>query len=69
MEIKSRVPGMVQEVKVKVGDQVKKMDVLLVLEAMKMMQSILSPLEGEVTEINVEVGDRVKAGQVMVVVE
>ena len=69
MEIKSRVPGVVQEVKVKVGDEVNKMDVLLVLEAMKMIQNVPSPVAGEVTEINVEVGDRVKAGQVMVVVE
>ncbi len=69
MEVKSRVPGMVQEVKVKVGDQVNKMDVLLVLEAMKMMQNIPAPVAGEVTEVNVDAGDRVKAGQVMVVIE
>lgn len=69
MEVKSRVPGVVQELKVKVGDQVNKMDVLMVLEAMKMMQNIPSPATGEVTEINVEVGDRVKAGQVMFVIE
>ena len=69
MEIKSRVPGVVQEVRVKVGDEVSKMDVLLVLEAMKMMQNVPTPVAGEVTEINVEVGDRVKAGQVMVVID
>ncbi len=69
MEIKARVPGMVEALKVKVGDEVKKMDVLLVLEAMKMQQNIPSPVDGEVTEINVEEGDRVKAGQVLLVVE
>lgn len=69
MEVKSRVPGTVQELKVKVGDQVSKMDVLLILEAMKMEQKIPSPDDGEVTEIMVEEGDRVRAGQVLLVVE
>ena len=69
MEIKSRVPGLVQEIKVNVGDEVNKMDVLMVLEAMKMQQNVLAPAAGEVTEINVETGDRVKAGQVLMVIE
>lgn len=69
MEIKSRVPGTVDDIKVNVGDQVKKMDVLLVLEAMKMEQKIPAPVDGEVVEIMVEKGDRVRAGQVMLVIE
>ena len=69
MEIKARVPGMVVDVRVKPGDQVKVKDVLVVLEAMKMEQSILSPVEGTVAELNVEKGDHVRSGEVLAVVE
>lgn len=69
MEIKTRVPGMVEQLKVKVGDQVKVKDTVVVMEAMKMEQSILSPVDGEVTEILVEEGDRVRAGAVLMVIE
>ena len=69
MEIKTRVPGTVEKLNVKVGDQVKMKDELLTLEAMKMMQKIISPIEGEVTELNVEEGDRVRAGAILMVIE
>lgn len=69
MEIKTRVPGMIQNLNVKVGDQVKTKDVVAVMEAMKMEQNILSPVDGEVTDIAVEVGDRVRAGAVLMTIE
>lgn len=69
MEIKTRVPGLVEEVMVKEGDQVSEKDVIVKIEAMKMQQSILTPVSGEVMEIRVEKGDHVKAGQVLAVVE
>ena len=40
MEIKARVPGKIDEIKVKVGDEVKKGDVVLIMEAMKMKQPL-----------------------------
>ena len=69
MEIKTRVPGLIQAVKVKVGDQVKVKDPVVIMEAMKMEQSILSPVDGEVVDVKVEEGARVRAGAVLVVVE
>lgn len=69
MEIKTRVPGMVQKIMVKEGDEVKVKDVLAVLEAMKMEQPVLSPVDGTVSEIKVEAGSRVRAGEVLMVVE
>lgn len=69
MEIKTRVPGMVQEIFVKPGDQVKIKDVVAKMEAMKMVQSILSPVEGEVVEVMVEQGERVRGGAVLMVIE
>ena len=64
MDVKSRVPGKMVEVKVAVGDTVATKDVLGVMEAMKMNQNI-----GVVKEIKFAPGDRVDAGAVMFVIE
>ena len=69
MEIKSRLPGNIVEIAVKEGDAVKARQALGKLEAMKMEQPILSPVDGTVTAVKVAVNDKVKSGQVMFVVE
>lgn len=69
MEIKARVPGVIQELLVEVGSHVNAKDVVLKMEAMKMIQSVLSPVSGEVVEINVEQDERVRAGTVLMVIE
>jgi glutaconyl-CoA decarboxylase len=60
------MPGVVLEVKVKAGDAVKKGDVLLVLEAMKMENEIRSGCEGKIKSIKVGKGDRVNTGDPMI---
>jgi len=67
--IKSNMQGMVLEVRVGAGAQVKKGDVLLVLEAMKMENPIYAPIDGKVKEIFVDSGDVVQNGDVLMVVE
>lgn len=67
--IKSNMQGMVLEMRVSVGAEVKKGDVLLVLEAMKMENPIYAPADGKVTEIFVDAGDVVQNGDVLMVVE
>ena len=52
-----------------VGDEVHEKDVLGVMEAMKMRQSIACPANGSVKEVRFAVGDRVNAGDVMFVIE
>lgn len=69
MEIKAKMPGKVDSVKVAVGDAVKKGDQLMIIEAMKMKNPLPCPVDGTVKAINVEAGGRVNAGQVLVVVE
>lgn len=69
MEVKSRVPGKVTEVKVKEGDEVKLKDILLIIDAMKMAQPVPCPQDGVVKEIRVKDGDRVNPGSVLVVLE
>jgi pyruvate carboxylase subunit B len=67
--IKSNMQGMVLEVAVSQGAEVKKGDLLLVLEAMKMENPIHCPVDGHVTEIFVDAGDVVQNGDVLLVVE
>ncbi len=67
--IKSEMPGAIVDVKVKVGDQVKEGDVLLILEAMKMQNEIRAPKDGEVKEIFVKPGENVEADAQLVVIE
>jgi biotin carboxyl carrier protein len=61
------MPGKIIELKVKVGDKIARGQVLLVLEAMKMLNDIPSPTDGTVSAINVAVGASVASGDVLVV--
>jgi acetyl/propionyl-CoA carboxylase alpha subunit len=63
------MPGTVVEVLAAAGDVVRAGQALLVLEAMKMRQTIAAPAAGAVTEIRVAVGDQVDTGAVLAVVE
>ncbi len=67
--IKANMQGMVLEIPVSRGSQVKKGETLLVLEAMKMENPITSPADGRISEIFVDTGDVVQAGDVLMVLE
>lgn len=67
--IRSNMQGMILDVKVTRGSMVKKGDVLLVIEAMKMENPIQSPRGGKVTELFVEQGDLVQNGDVLLVIQ
>jgi len=53
----STIPGMVVEYKFKNGDTVKAGDVVMILEAMKMMNNIEAPIDGTIEGIKLESGD------------
>ncbi len=59
------MPGKVVAVKASVGQAVKRGDVVLVLEAMKMENDIVAPQDGTIASINVSAGDAVESGAVM----
>ena len=67
--IKSPLPGVILQVKVNVGDQVTKGQVLMVLEAMKMENNILSDKDGKVVAINVSKGDSILEGTDLIFIE
>jgi len=68
-ELVSPIAGIVNEIKVNVGSQVKENDILVVIEAMKMNTNINSPVSGKVKEIKVSTGDAVQQGQVLMTFE
>ena len=57
------MPGNIISVNVKPGQAVKKGDVLLILEAMKMENEIMAPCDGTVGAVNVAAGQTVQSGQ------
>jgi acyl-CoA carboxylase subunit alpha len=63
------MPGSVVSISVAVGDEVKKGQTLVVVEAMKMEHPIGSPEDGVVTEVKVAAGDQVEKGTLLVVVD
>ena len=67
--VKSPLPGVIVDLKVREGDQVKAGQHLLVLEAMKMENNVDSDKEGTVAEIRVGTGDSVLEGDVLIVIE
>ena len=67
--IKTPLPGVIIDVKVKVGDTVKKGDTVVVLEAMKMENNINADRDGKVVAIQVAKGDTGADGAALVVLE
>jgi acetyl/propionyl-CoA carboxylase alpha subunit len=61
----SRTPGNVVAVPVSVGDVVVEGDTVMIVEAMKMEQSIVAPMRGRVVAVHYLVGEQVEAGSVL----
>jgi biotin carboxyl carrier protein len=58
--------GIVHAIKCKIGDTVKQGDVLVILEAMKMLTNITAPGNAVVQSINVQAGDSVREGDLLI---
>ena len=64
--IKAPMPGLILEIFVSVGQSVNENDNLLILGAMKMENSFLSPREGVIKSIAVQTSDAVVKGQLLI---
>ncbi len=62
------MPGTILDVKTSNGQKVSKGDVIMVLEAMKMENDIVSPCDGTITSIVVKKGDNVQSGDTLATV-
>ncbi|WP_373833861.1 biotin/lipoyl-containing protein [Bacteroides heparinolyticus] len=67
--LKSPLPGIILSIACKVGDTVKKGQIVLVLEAMKMENNVIADKDGKVTAVKVNVGDSVLEGSELVTIE
>lgn len=66
IKINAPMPGKIVAVKANAGDTVKKGDVVIVLEAMKMENEICAAEDGKIASVEVAVGDMVEGGSVLV---
>ena len=67
--VKAPLPGVITEIKVAVGDEVKAGDTVVVLEAMKMANNLDTEKGGKVTAILVQEGESVMEDTPLVVIE
>lgn len=64
-KVKAPMPGKVVAVKVKENDLVKKNQILIILEAMKMENEIVASINGKVVDLKIKEGDIVNTGDIM----
>ncbi len=65
VEISAPMPGKILAVKAQVGQSVKKGEVILLLEAMKMENEVVAPQDGKIASVNVNEGAMVESGEVL----
>ncbi len=66
--VSAPMPGTILSVNVKPGQAVKKGEILVMLEAMKMENEIMAPVDGTVGAVNVTKGQSVQSGDVLVTI-
>ena len=67
--VKAPLPGVITDILVHVGDEVKAGDTVVVLEAMKMANNIEAEKDGKVTAIGIKQGESVMEDTPLVVIE
>ncbi len=65
VKISSPMPGKILEIKASVGESVKRGQVIMILEAMKMENEIVAPEDGVIADIRVSAGSAVEAGDLL----
>ena len=68
-KVTAPMPGNILSVNVAVGDTVKRGQVLLILEAMKMENEIMAPCDGVIASVNTSKGSAVESGALLCVIQ
>lgn len=68
-ELKAPLPGSIFKILMNVGDEVKKGDTIMIMEAMKMENNIQSEKAGKIVAMKVKEGDSVLQNDVLVEIE
>ena len=68
-QVTSPMPGTILSVNVAAGDTVKRGQVLMILEAMKMENEIMCPCDGKVASVNTSKGASVESGTLLCVIQ
>lgn len=68
-DLVANISGKIVSIKVAVGDEVTRGQQLVVLEAMKMENILVSPSSGRITKIHIKEGENISSGQLMVEIE
>ena len=68
-QITSPMPGTILAINISQGSAVKKGDVLMILEAMKMENEIMAPCDGTIASINTSKGSTVESGTLLCVIQ
>ena len=66
VKVNAPMPGKILSVKASAGQAVKKGEVILILEAMKMENEVVAPQDGTVATVECAAGDSVESGKVLV---
>ncbi|MBQ2766456.1 MAG: acetyl-CoA carboxylase biotin carboxyl carrier protein subunit [Clostridia bacterium] len=67
-KITAPIPGTILDIRFGVGDQVKRGDILCILEAMKMENEICAPADGRVASVNISKGSSVESGALLMTI-
>lgn len=65
-DVISHLPGTIVELDVKVGDEVEAGQLLLIHQAMKMLNRVVAPISGVVSEVNVQISEQIPKDHLMV---
>ena len=68
-QVTSPMPGTILAINVAAGDTVKRGQVLMVLEAMKMENEIMCPCDGKIASVNTSKGASVESGTLLCVIQ
>ena len=68
-KVTAPMPGTILAINVNQGDTVKRGQILMVLEAMKMENEILSPIDGRILSVNTSKGSAVESGALLCVID